>query len=137
MTSGADASDSPEPDPASFAVRRHDLDRRTCVLAIKGELDIASAPQLKQELNEPLAAGCRRLVLDLAQVNFIDSTALGVLVSVNYERRLVAGEGLVMAGLRPSVLKVFEVTGLLSSFDTTSDVETALSRVRDEAAEPD
>ncbi len=88
-------------------------------------------------MHEPLGADVRRIVLDLAQVTFIDSTALGVLVSVNYERRLVAGEGLVMAGVRPSVMKVLEVTGLVGSFDITADVETALSRGRDEASGPE
>jgi anti-sigma B factor antagonist len=107
------------------------------VLAIEGELDVTSAPRFKEELHEPLGAGYRKIVLDLAQVTFIDSTALGVLVSLNYERRLVAGEGLVMAALRPSVLKVFEVTGLVSSFDITPDLETALARVGDVASDPD
>jgi anti-sigma B factor antagonist len=77
---------------------------------------------------EPLGAGYTRLVLDLSEVTFIDSTALGVLVAINYERRLVSGTGLVMAGLRPGVLKVFEVTGLSGSFDIVDTVESALSR---------
>jgi anti-sigma B factor antagonist len=98
------------------------------VVTVAGELDIASADKFKTELNQPLGADCRKIVLDLSQVTFIDSTALGVLVGVNYERRLVAGEGLVMAGLQPSVLKVLEVTGLVGSFDITADVESALSR---------
>lgn len=126
--SGAEPSDAPQPDSASFAVRRHILEGRICVLAVAGELDIASAPRFKQELQEPLGPGCRKIVLDLSQVPFIDSTALGVLVAVNYERRLMAGEGLVLAGLRPSVVKVLEVTGLVGTFDMTPDVQTALAR---------
>ncbi len=124
--SEADASEAPQPARSSFALRRHNPDQRTCVLAVEGELDIASAPRLKAELHEPIGAGYHRIVLDLSDVTFIDSTALGVLVGVNYERRLVAGEGLVMAGLRPSVLKVLEVTGLVGSFDIAPDVESAL-----------
>jgi anti-sigma B factor antagonist len=126
--SGADPSDSPPPGPASFVIRRQVREGRTCVLVFEGELDLDSAPRFKEELHQPLSPGCRRIVLDLAQITFIDSTALGVLVAVNYERRLVAGEGLVLAGLRPSVLKVLEVTGLVGSFDLTADVESALAR---------
>ncbi len=98
------------------------------MLAFEGELDLESAPRFKKELERPSGPDCRKVVLDLSQVTFIDSTSLGVLVGVNYERRLLAGEGLVLAGLRPSVLKVLEVTGLVGSFDITPDVESALAR---------
>jgi anti-sigma B factor antagonist len=128
LMSGEDTSDSPQAGPNSFAMRRHDVDGGICVLAVEGELDIDSAAKFKEELNQPRAADCRKIVLDLSQVTFIDSTALGVLVGVNYERRLVAGDGLVMAGLQPGVLKVLEVTGLLGSFDITPDVESALGQ---------
>ncbi len=128
MIGEADPSDSLQPDPTRFAIRRLHLEGPTCVLAVEGDLDLDSTERFKAELHRPLDSGCRRLVLDLSQVAFIDSSALGVLVGVNYERRLVAGEGLVLAGLRPSVLKVLEVNGLVGSFDATADVQSALAR---------
>ena len=66
-----------------FAVSQRQLDPRTNVVAVEGELDLASAPKLKWALADVLGAGCRQLVLDLSGVTFIDSTALGVLVGVH------------------------------------------------------
>jgi anti-sigma B factor antagonist len=111
--------------PPGIAVQQREVDGRTVVVAIAGELDLATAPALKFKLLDALGAGYTRLVLDLSGVSFMDSTAIGVLVGV--KRHFTGGEQLVLASLQPDVLKIFEVTGLDGSFQIASSVEAALS----------
>lgn len=115
---------------ATFAISRRDLEPGTTVVAVAGELDLASAPNLKWTLNDSIAKGARRLVLDMSPVTFIDSTALGVLVGV--QRNLRVGGRLALAGADrdPDVLNIFELTGLDSTFDMFSTIDEALAWVR-------
>jgi anti-sigma B factor antagonist len=124
MSTKATVPDSP---PPGIAVQQREVDERTVVLAIVGELDLATAPALKFKLLDALGAGYSQLVLDLSGVSFMDSTAIGVLVGV--KRHFSGGEQLVLASLQPDVLKIFEVTGLDGSFQITSNVDAALSDV--------
>ena len=81
------------------------------VLIVSGEVDIFTAPQLKERLVEQFDAGVTRLVVDLTAVTFIDSTALGVLIG---GVRRVNGAGGVMALVVDSrpVERVLGITGL-------------------------
>jgi anti-sigma B factor antagonist len=116
-----------------FAVTQRKL-QDALVLAIEGELDLASAPSLKWELAEALAAGPRYTILDLAGVSFIDSTALGVLVGAR--RGLAHDARLVLCSARADVLAVFELTGLDSTFEIVPSLEDALRVVRDGGGAP-
>ena len=109
------------------------VDDRTVVVALGGELDLWSAPQLKRTLSELLAGGRKRLVLDLSGVRFMDSTALGVLVAV--DRRLGADERLALAQVGDEVLRVLEITGIAAGFRIFPTCDAAISYVTfDEAA---
>src|SRR5271166_227244 len=114
----------------TFAISRRDLEPGTTVVAVAGELDLASAPNLKWTLNDAIAKGARRLVLDMTPVTFIDSTALGVLVGV--QRNLKPGSRLALSGADSDedVLNIFELTGLESTFDMFSTIDEALAWVR-------
>jgi anti-sigma B factor antagonist len=127
MSTNETASDSSSP---AIRVEQRQVDDHAIVLAIHGELDLATAPTLKWRLLDVLEAGYRQLVLDLSGVGFMDSTAIGVLVGI--KRNLAAGQRLAIAGLQPDVLKIFEITGLDGSFRIASNVEDALSDVRSE-----
>jgi anti-sigma B factor antagonist len=116
-----------------FAVTQRKV-QDAVVLAIEGELDLASAPSLKWELAEALAAGPRRIILDLAGVSFIDSTALGVLVGAR--RGLAPDARLVLCSARADVLAVFELTGLDSTFEIVPSLEDALRAVHDGGGAP-
>ena len=118
-----------------FAVSQRQLDPRTNVVAVEGELDLASAPKLKWALADVLGAGCRQLVLDLSGVTFIDSTALGVLVGVH--RSLDAGVRMGIACSHPDVLNIFELTGLDATFDMFSSLDDALAFARGGAVAAD
>jgi anti-sigma B factor antagonist len=117
-----------------FAVTQRKLEDSTLVLAVEGELDLASAPTLKWELAEALAGGPRRVILDLSGVTFIDSTALGVLVTAR--RGLASGSRLVLCGARADVLAVFELTGLDATFEIVPTLVEAITAVRDGGGAP-
>ena len=54
---------------------------RIAVVALEGEVDIHSSRQFKEALVRSIADGATRIIIDLAKVTFVDSTALGVMVS--------------------------------------------------------
>ncbi len=115
-----------------FVISQRALDEHTYVLTVGGELDLASAPNLKWTLGDVLRAGASQIVVDLLGVSFIDSTALGVLVGV--DRGLDAGSRLAIACVDPDVLNIFELTGLDSRFDIFSTFDEALAHARGSTA---
>ena len=85
-------------------------ERPDCVvLAVAGEVDLGTAPQLKERLGELVAEGHRHVVVDLTATEFLDSTGLGALVAGL--KRLRAHEGdMRVVCTTPRVRKVFEIT---------------------------
>jgi anti-sigma B factor antagonist len=121
------------PDPRqrsriSFAISHCELDARTSVISIEGDCDLASAPRLKWALIDLLAEGQSSLILDLSLVTFMDSTALGALIGVQVT--MGASDMLVIAGASPSVLRLFELTGLDRRLSVFSTLDAALRHVR-------
>jgi anti-sigma B factor antagonist len=57
------------------------------VLALSGDLDLAAVPQLRDEAEGRIAAGCAALALDLSGITFLDSSGLGVLVELRTRTR--------------------------------------------------
>lgn len=101
-----------------------DSDPRVAVVAIVGELDVATAPRLRQELVGLSARGPHRLVIDLGGVDFLDSTGVGVLLGA--VRRARTGDGrLALANAEPQVARVFEVTRLIDILPLHDSVEAA------------
>ena len=117
---------------SAFAITSREVDERTSVVAVEGELDLSSAPNLKWTLVDQLAAGRSQLVLDLTAVTFMDSTALGVLVAVN--RSLGEGMRLVIVCARSNVLKIFELSGMDGVFTIVPTLDEALQYARGRAA---
>jgi len=115
-----------------FAIDRRDLDPRTTVISVEGELDLATAPRLKWMLLDALADGHSRLVLDLTLVTFMDSTALSVLVGVN--RSLRDAGALAIVSSNASVLKIFELSGMDGAFAISPTLEQALAHLDPVAA---
>ena len=85
------------------------------VVSASGEVDVASAPALRTRLDELLEAGATRIVIDLEDVDFIDSTGLGVLVGALRRARAADGDVRLVC-TNPRILKVFEATGLHEVF---------------------
>lgn len=81
------------------------------VLSVRGEIDLATAPQLRRSIHDLIDGGHRQVAVDLTDVEFMDSTGLGVLIG-SLKRLNEDGGNLVLTGLRPAVSRVFEITGL-------------------------
>lgn len=96
------------------------------VLSVSGEVDVATAPRLRERLVALVGEGRTRIVVDLERVDFIDSTGLGVLVGALKRVRTNDGDlALVCTG--PRILKVFEITGLTKVFAIHRTVDDATS----------
>ena len=95
---------------------------------VAGELDVATAPALREQLLRAIAAYGPRLVLDLDDVAFLDSTGLGVIVGVLKRTRTLGGD-LAIAGASPAVRRVFEITALDRTLAICSSVDEALAQV--------
>lgn len=76
-----------------------------------GEIDLATVGRVRHKIDECVAAGCERLVLDLRGVTFMDSTGLHLVLDAHAAARKEGWELLVVEG-PDSVQRVFEVTGL-------------------------
>lgn len=94
------------------------------VLAVRGEVDVYTAPRLRERLVELVAAGSRDVVVDLEGVEFLDSTGLGVLVGGLKRLRSHDGD-LSLVCTQPRILKVFEITGLTKVFAIHPSVDAA------------
>lgn len=96
------------------------------VLTADGEIDIATAPRLREQLIAMINDGANRIVVDLSGVDFIDSTGLGVLIGALKRVRTNEGD-LALVCSEPRVLKIFEITGLLNVFAVHPSVDLAAS----------
>jgi len=99
---------------------------QTTVVHVAGEIDVYTAPLLREHLDEHISAGCHDLVVDLAGVSFMASTGLGVLVgrlklvrAANGTLRLVCSS--------ERILSVFSITGLDKVFQIFPSVDDALA----------
>jgi len=81
-------------------------------LRVRGEIDVATAPQLRAALNTLVDGGAHRISLDLAAVRFVDSAGLGVLVGALRKLEDRNGGRLRVDNVQDGVRKVFEITGL-------------------------
>jgi anti-sigma B factor antagonist len=96
------------------------------VLSVKGEVDVYTAPRLREKLVELVSQGKHQIIVDLEGVDFLDSTGLGVLVGGLKRLRSHDGDlGLVCTQHR--IMKVFEITGLTKVFSIHDSVEAAVA----------
>lgn len=99
------------------------------VVRADGELDVSTAPQLRQTITTALDEGGDRVIVDLTAVTFLDSTTLGVLIGA-HNRVRESGGALGLVCPDDKVRRVFRITGLDKVFalhDTVPDAATALA----------
>ena len=96
------------------------------VLTVTGEVDVATAPRLREQLIGLVGRECYRIVVDLGAVDFIDSTGLGVLIGALKRVRSHDGD-LMLICSQPRVLRVFEITGLDRVFAIHPSLDLAVA----------
>lgn len=99
------------------------------VLEVGGEVDVYTAPKMREQIVDLVSAGRNHLIVDMEKVEFLDSTGLGVLVGGL--KRVRAQDGtLQVVCTQERILKIFRITGLTKVFPIHASVPDAL------AAEP-
>ena len=120
--------------PAPFAVKTERLADGIRTIAVSGELDMNTAPQLESELGEALADPRAALVLDLCDCEFIDSTGIALIVR-SWQRldRGAGGDGqgrLVLCSQNHQVRRLLQITGVESSISMHEQRDDALAELR-------
>lgn len=95
------------------------------VVSPNGEVDVATAPALREHLDQVIDRDGGPVVVDLTSVTFIDSTGLGVLISAR-KRCADADRDLRIVVSEPRIKKVFEITGLTDHFTMHDSLDAAL-----------
>ena len=95
------------------------------VITITGDLDIVSAPRLREEMLDAISNGGTRLILDLTTTTFIDSTGIGVIVGA-HKRLTAQGGALRIATESRAILEPLRITGLHRVLPCYPSVEAAL-----------
>jgi anti-sigma B factor antagonist len=95
------------------------------ILSLSGEIDIATAPRVRERLYALLAEGNERLIVDLDDVGFLDSTGLGVLVGGLKKVRAHDGSMELICS-QDRLLKIFRITGLAKVFTIHESEASAL-----------
>ncbi len=96
------------------------------LIVMKGSLDANTSKDARETFNALLNQGNQEFVVDLSEVEFIDSSGLGALVG--FFKKVRIGEGDVkLAGMRDSIHKIFELTRLDKVFPIFNSVESAMN----------
>ena len=114
--------------PSALCLIEESLEPAGVVLTVGGELDIATAPELRTRLNAAVDAGLSRLVIDLRPVSFLDSVAMATLLQAR--RRLgESGRMAVVVAADSYVRLIFEVAGMPQIIDVFETREQAVSQL--------
>jgi anti-sigma B factor antagonist len=121
------------PTPAGNEKERHvdlsitsDARDEVTIIHVGGEIDVYTAPVLRERLDEHISEGRHHLVVDLEDVSFMDSTGLGVLVG-RLKLVRVSNGSLKLVCSSERILKVFSITGLDKVFQIFASVDDALA----------
>ncbi|MEV6703012.1 STAS domain-containing protein [Streptomyces sp. NPDC051453] len=124
----------PKTSPQGIAVRQpmhpefhisHHHETGWTVVEIHGEVDISSVPQIREHVLTCIEAGRHHLIVDLREVPFIDSTGLGIFVSIAKRIRTHVGD-LKLVITNPNILQIFHITSLHRALQIYDSVEAAM-----------
>lgn len=85
------------------------------ILAIKGELDLSNANIVKTILDKEIAAGKIHIVIDMKELEYLDSSGIGVFINTMNKIRTLNGK-FILLGMKDSVMRIFNLTKLTSFF---------------------
>jgi len=111
-------------DPPAFSLAQSPLQSGGVLLAVTGDLDIATVPELRARLAAIADADPRRLLLDLRGVSFMDSTALAAVIGT---KRKLGDDGRMTVVIRPDSYPrlIFDVAGLAGVLDVVETLDDA------------
>lgn len=114
--------------PAPFSVSAEKLEGGIHAFRVQGELDMNTAPELEQALDEALSADGPSIMLDLSKCEFIDST--GIALIVRSWQRLDGDGRLALCCFTPQVERLLKITGVASAISVHEDCDAALAELR-------
>jgi anti-sigma B factor antagonist len=120
------ASDHPSGDSHRFRITVSDMSPDISLVTVAGDVDLHSAPELRDRLFELVDGDVTRIVLDLSDATFLDSMGLGVVLGT--KKRLAAKGGeLELVVANPDIRRIFEITMLDRIFELHSSRDVALA----------
>jgi anti-sigma B factor antagonist len=118
--------------PTSFAIESRERGS-ALVIAIRGELDLHTAPQLEESLSPVLQDGNRPLAIDLSACEFIDSTGIALIIrawrQLGGESNGTANGSFALCGVSDQVQRLFDLTGIESMIPMHASLEDALAEL--------
>jgi anti-sigma B factor antagonist len=107
-----------------YELREETIEQRSRVIAVKGDLDMSAASAFQQKLLD-CVSGDEPVILDLSDVTYMDSTAIGALISVRKQANMTRGRFALVC--QPGdIRRMIEYTGLDAAFDVAETREAAL-----------
>jgi anti-sigma B factor antagonist len=116
-----------------FSIETEQVGQARHVIALAGEVDLYTAPELKTQLLDVIGNGAKEVVVDFTNATFIDSTTLGVLVGGVKRLRPNGGRLSIVCSDR-NITKIFEITGLDRVFAIYQSRAEALEKLDSEEA---
>lgn len=119
--------------PLPFEVRKETLDGGVEAITVRGELDMNTAPELQQALEQALADPAAAVMLDLCDCEFIDSTGIALIVRSwqRLDREAGNGEGrFVLCSHNHQVRRLLQITGVESQISLHERRADALAELR-------
>jgi len=99
------------------------------IVSVSGDVDVYSAPALKDKISELIGTGEQTVIVDLGKVTFLDSTGLGVLVEARTATAEAGGQ-LPLVCTQQRILKLFAITGLDGVFNIQPSVGDAVAQLQ-------
>ncbi len=118
----------------NLEVQTRTIDERTAIVALAGEMDVYTTPQAKEAMLDLLAKGYHHLVVNLQRTEYLDSTALGVLVGTLKRVREQGGD-LRLVAPSARIRRLLEITRLVNVFHIDETEEEATANLTQEGTE--
>lgn len=116
--------------PATFEVRIEELEDGIRALAVHGELDMDTAPELERGLEQALSESETSIMLDLSACEFIDSTGIALIVRTWQQIEEEEGRKLVLCCNNHQVRRLLKITGVEGSISMHEQRDAALAELR-------
>ena len=115
-----------------FKVTPVQYDPRTWILAVQGEIDMNSVPELEEAIESLFAKSIYRIIMDFERVTFVSSAGFGCLIHTR-DVVLKNGGGLAFAGTTARVREIFDLLGISSFLRFAPDLGGALAQIEGES----